>query len=83
VAEQNNELLKKNHQSRPMGSTPFLEANGTSFYGNKGNHGCGHGRGRKNYVGQGECTHNSYKRTTPYHQKWNHTKAKQNENKGL
>jgi hypothetical protein len=47
VAEQNNELLMKNHQSCPTSSTPFLEANGTSFYGNKGNHDRGRGRGRK------------------------------------
>jgi hypothetical protein len=77
VAEQNNELLMKNHQSRPTGSTPFPEANGTSFHGNKVNH----GRGRKDYKGQGERTHNSHKRNAPYHQKWNHTEAKQNENK--
>jgi len=38
---------------------------------------------KKNYRGQGECTHNSYKRNTIYHKKWNHTEAKQNENKGL
>jgi hypothetical protein len=37
----------------------------------------------KNYKGQGERTHNSYKRNTLYHQKWNHTEVKQNENKGL
>jgi hypothetical protein len=36
VAEQNNELLIKNHQSHPTGSTPFPEANGISFHGNKG-----------------------------------------------
>jgi len=47
VAEQNNELLMKNHQSRPTSSTPFPESNGTSFNGNKGNHDCGHGRCRK------------------------------------
>jgi len=35
----------KNHQSRPTSSTPFPEANGTSFCGNKGNH--YRGRGRK------------------------------------
>jgi hypothetical protein len=45
VAEQNYELLMKNHQSRPTSSTPFPEANGTSFCGNKGNH--YRGRGRK------------------------------------
>jgi hypothetical protein len=35
VAEQNTELLMKNHNSRPTSSTPFPEANGTSFHGNK------------------------------------------------
>jgi len=48
VAEQNNELLMKNHQSCPTGFTPFLEANGTSFHGNKGNRSCGRGCGKKN-----------------------------------
>jgi hypothetical protein len=46
-AEQNNELLMKNHQSRPTSSTPFPKANGTSFHGNKGNHDRGRGYGRK------------------------------------
>ena len=31
VAEQNNELLMKNHQSRPTGSAPFPEVNAASF----------------------------------------------------
>ena len=31
VAEQNNELLEQNNNGRPTGSTPFPEANGTSF----------------------------------------------------
>ena len=30
VAEQNNELLMKNHQSRPTGSEPFPEVNAIS-----------------------------------------------------
>jgi len=71
----------KNHQSRPTSSTPFPEANGTSFHSNKGNRGCGRGRGRKNYRGQGERICNSYKRNVFYHQKWNHTEVKQNKNK--
>ncbi|XP_021727642.1 uncharacterized protein LOC110694779 [Chenopodium quinoa] len=33
VAEQNNELLMKNHESRPTGSTPFPEANVTTHNG--------------------------------------------------
>jgi hypothetical protein len=79
VIQENNELLIKNHQSHLTGSTPFVKANETSFHGNKRN--CG--RGRKNYRGQRECTHNSYKINVPYHHKWNHTEAKQNENKRL
>jgi hypothetical protein len=69
VAKQNNKLLMKNRQSCPTGFTQFLEANGTSFHGTKGNRGRGRGRGhgRKNYRGQGERTHNSYKRNAPYH----------------
>ena len=53
VAEQNNEILLKNHQSCPTGSTPFPEANGTSFDKHRGNYvrghgrGCGRGHGRK------------------------------------
>ncbi|XP_068328727.1 uncharacterized protein [Pyrus communis] len=49
MAEQNNELLMKNHQSRPTGSTPFpemnvasLEVNTTSFRGNNYKRGRGH-----------------------------------------
>ncbi|KAM1698265.1 hypothetical protein ACFX2K_029758 [Malus domestica] len=52
VAEQNNKLLMKNHQSRPTGSAPFpevnaasLEVNATSSGGNNHKRGCGHKRG--------------------------------------
>jgi hypothetical protein len=38
---------------------------------------------KKNYKGQRERTHNSYKRNAHFHQKWNYNEAKQNENKGL
>lgn len=37
VAEQNNELLKKNHQSRPTDFVPFPEINAASFKNNKRN----------------------------------------------
>ena len=49
VAEQNNEILQKNHQSCPTSSTPFPEANGTSFDKHRGNYvrGCGRWHGRK------------------------------------
>ncbi|XP_078158189.1 uncharacterized protein LOC144553870 [Carex rostrata] len=50
VVEQNNELLMKNHQSRPTGSSPFPEANATSF---KGGHGRGRGRGPRRGRGRG------------------------------
>jgi len=35
VAEQNNELLMKNHKSHPRSSRPFLEVNGTFIQKNK------------------------------------------------
>ena len=43
VAKQNNELLLKNHQSRPIGSMSLLEANATSVQTLR--HGQGHGYG--------------------------------------
>ncbi|XP_068316253.1 uncharacterized protein [Pyrus communis] len=52
VTEQNNELLMKNHHSRPTGSTPFpevnaasLEVNATSSGGDNHKRGRGHNRG--------------------------------------
>jgi len=87
VAEQNNELLMKNHQSRPTSSTPFPEANGTSFCGNKGNHYRGRGRGRTKYIYITEVNGNVLiiltKKNVHFHQKWNHTEAKEYKNKGL
>ena len=51
MVEQNNELLMKNHESRPTGSTPFPEINAI-MYNNRGR-GRGHkrrcGRGRNNF----------------------------------
>ncbi|XP_068344076.1 uncharacterized protein [Pyrus communis] len=50
VAEQNNELLIKNHQSRPTGSAPLPEVNDASLEGNTTSY-CGNnykqGRGSK------------------------------------
>ncbi|XP_021758379.1 uncharacterized protein LOC110723336 [Chenopodium quinoa] len=74
VAEQNNELLMKNHESRPTGSTPFPEANATSHsgkeqkardYASSRGRGRGRGRGRENDRGRGGHFRNSYS-----HQKW-------------
>ena len=63
VAEQNNELLMKNHESRPTGSTPFPEANATNFSnsgrGRGRSHSCGRGRGRYNYRNYGNGNHSS------------------------
>ena len=59
VAEQNNELLLKNHQSRLTGSAPFPEVNATSLEvntissgGNNHKRGYGHMRGRWNGKGK-------------------------------
>jgi len=48
VAEQNNELLIKNHQLRPTGTMAYPEINATTFNQGRGGHACfgGHGRGR-------------------------------------
>ncbi|KAG7578737.1 Ribonuclease H-like superfamily [Arabidopsis thaliana x Arabidopsis arenosa] len=54
VAEQNNEIVMLNHQSRPTGSAPFPEVNVTSSnynnYGHKRGRGNERGRGRGGYV---------------------------------
>ena len=76
VAEQNNELLLKNHQSHPTGSAPFLEVNRTSFN-NRGNNDQRRERGKNNQY-QGGRTYNSPRRNiTPYHEKWNHNETQQ------
>jgi hypothetical protein len=53
MAEQNNELLMKNHELRPTGSTPFPEVNATRYnnYDRGRNRGreCSHGRQQFNY----------------------------------
>ncbi|KAL4618909.1 hypothetical protein ACB092_06G045000, partial [Castanea dentata] len=81
VAEQNNELLLKNHQSHPTSSTPFSKVNGVSFERNGGNKSRGRGRGRgNNNQNRGRYTHNlSNGHTTPYKRKW----SKQESGKGL
>ncbi|XP_010694402.3 uncharacterized protein LOC104907206 [Beta vulgaris subsp. vulgaris] len=53
VAEQNNELLMKNHESRPTGSAPFPEANATSHNGKEKYHANNSGRGRGRGHGRG------------------------------
>ena len=70
VAEQNNELLMKNHQSRPTGSEAFPEVNAISSQ----NHGRGRGRNSRQYNNS-----SSYqKRKAPFHhQKWNNNELRQ------
>ena len=66
VAEQNNELLLRNHLSQQTGSTPLFEVNGMSFERNGGNKNRGRGHG-KNNQNRGRRTHNPLKgHNTPY-----------------
>ena len=60
VAEQNNELLLKNHQPHPTRSMTLLEANVISVSNHRRGRGHGHyyGRGR----GRGHGCHNSWNR---------------------
>ncbi|KAK9668759.1 hypothetical protein RND81_13G084400 [Saponaria officinalis] len=89
VAEQNNELLMKNYESRHTGSTPFPEANMTfynkrvsndkSYIGNSSRgrgriYGRGRGRGFGAY-GRGQSLGGSFKKTRS-HQKWDRKDGK-------
>ena len=72
VAEQNNELLMQNHNTRPTDSTPFPEANGTSIQ--RKERSSGHGRGRGRGQGRGgwnhrRSSHQSHGEFTHVHQK--------------
>ncbi|XP_071913907.1 uncharacterized protein [Coffea arabica] len=53
LAEQNNELLLKNHESRPTGASPFPEANVTQFQNSGRGRGRRGGRGRSRGRGRG------------------------------
>ncbi|XP_070681779.1 uncharacterized protein [Malus domestica] len=87
VAEQNNELMMKNHNSRPTGSAPFLEVNAaslkvnaTSSGGDNHKRGRGHKRGRWNMKGKnhGGQFHNQVPRhnSGPIFKNVNHHKGK-------
>ena len=87
VAEQNNELLMRNHQSHPTGSEPFPEVNAISSQtrgrGQGQGRGRGHGHGR-NPRYHGSYSNNSQKIKAPlHHQKWNNTETKQENGKRL
>ncbi|XP_059638375.1 uncharacterized protein LOC132280215 [Cornus florida] len=91
VAEQNNELLMQNHQSRPTESVPFPEANVSSFHGHGHEHGCrhrggrGYGRNINNYNNRGghNCSLVPRRNSTSSHQKWNSNATKQAKEKAL
>ncbi|XP_057247293.1 uncharacterized protein LOC104901534 [Beta vulgaris subsp. vulgaris] len=59
--EQNNELLMKNHESRPTGSAPFPEANATSHNGKEKYHANNSGRGRGRGYGHGRGRGRGYR----------------------
>ena len=84
MAEQNNELLRKNHQSRLTRTELFLEVNAISSQTNGRGHSHGRGRGRgrgRNSRYHGTHGNNSTLKgkTSMHHQKWNNTEAKQDE----
>ena len=76
VAEQNNELLLKNHQSRPTRSIPLPEVNATIQV-NKRGHWRGHGQGRGHGCGhynswnRGDYNQSQNKNNTSNNQKLN------------
>ena len=74
VAEQNNELLLKNHQSRPIGSIPLPEANATIQVNRRGRwrgHGQGRDRGCYNSWNRGDYNKSQNKNNTSNNQKLN------------
>ena len=95
LAEQNNELLMKNHQARPTGSTPFpkvnvvtrtqYEPNKTFGSGRGRGHGYGRGRGRARgrSFGHGRGhNHQNFSnfKKKPHHLKWNKNEEKSKAN---
>ena len=81
VAEQNNELLMKNHETRPVGATPIPEANVATYNGQSESYGRGRGyhrgRGRGHGRGRGRGNYHSVQ----FKNKWTHQKWHNNENK--
>ena len=68
VAEQNNELLLKNHEARPTGYAPFPEANAAIYDRQTRGRGRGYGHihGRSRGRGQGHRRKGTFKNTFPY-----------------
>ncbi|KAK4388339.1 hypothetical protein Sango_2440500 [Sesamum angolense] len=91
VAEQNNELVLKNHKSRPTGSAPFPEVNVATrnHYNHESYRGRGRGRGRNHSRGcdrgrgHGRGYRGGYSKNISFHQKWKNGEAKsEKENSG-
>ena len=57
VAEQNNELLMKNHEARPTGSTPFPAVNAVTYNEKYKRHASSRGRGHERERGRGQINH--------------------------
>ena len=75
VAEQNNELLIKNHEACPTGVAPFPEVNAAQH--NHFRQARGHGRGKVQAHGRG---YNENFKNSSFHQKWKNNGK--NEGKG-
>ena len=72
VDEQNNELLMKNHEARPTGSTPFPEVNVTAYQPHNQIQGRGCGRGRRRGRGR-SCrfsNRSGHSKNPSCHMKW-------------
>ena len=85
VAEKNNELLMKNHQSRPTGSAAFLETNvaiSNNFRGRGRGRGRDRGRGRGR--GRGRINYNYYpSQTNSVHPQKKHCVDQQDKGKDI
>ncbi|XP_058757496.1 uncharacterized protein LOC131630769 [Vicia villosa] len=84
VAEQNNELLMKNHEARPTDTSPFPEVNVARHDHYRKNYGrgraCARGRGRKYAHGLGfDRGHNINHKNTYFHPKWKNIQKNEKE----
>ncbi|XP_058768042.1 uncharacterized protein LOC131641755 [Vicia villosa] len=84
MAEQNNELLMKNHEARPTGTTPFPEVNVARHDHYRKNRGRGRayarGRGRNYAQGLGfDRGRNGNHKNTYFHPKWKNVEKNEKE----
>ena len=82
MAEQNNELLMKNHEISPIGSAPFPEVNVAvhNNYENRKYRGRSRGRGRSGGHGRGRISnyyHGGHNNDTSNHQKKNNNERQE------